>query len=528
MYMKLVVSLFFISAGSLAANPSSEAIDRSVERVMTNFSSPGMTVSIVENGHVVYSKGHGVLEVGKTEEVNDQTLFQIASISKAFTAAALAILVDEGKLNWDDPVIDHMPEFQMYDPWVTREFTVRDLLTHRSGLPLGAGDLLSLPPGNTSRQDIIRALRYLKPSSSFRSKYDYDNLMYVVAGELVSRLSESSFEDFVEKRIFLPLGMTDCHASLERAEKIANRATPHVTVNEGLEVTHSLATPEAAPAGGVNCNASSMAKWMRFILEGGVTSDGVRLISEEQFSQWMSPVTLTTTPAFLVENANSFITAYSLGWFVSSFYGQPLIAHGGGLWGMTSYILIFPRLDLAFFASSNTMSVAPRALIFDLAHQYLSDWAPDRDFDWIALFEEQSNQEQEDADRVVEEAFSARNELSNPSLPLSSYAGVYRDAWYGDIHISVKDDGRLWFHSARSTGLKGPLEHFQYDTFVARWTNRKLMADAYVSFTLTPEGSVSGISMKAVSPNTDFSFDFHDLDLRFVEPLTEHSESHPK
>ena len=202
-----------------AAAPPEEEIDQLIERAMDAFEIPGMAVSIVYDGEVYYSKGHGLVEVSKSTRVDDKTLFQIASVSKAFTAAALAILVDDGKLDWEDPVIDYLPEFRMYDPWVTREFTIRDLLTHRSGLPLGAGDLLMFPEAESSREEIIRAMRFLKPSTSFRSEFAYDNLLYIIAGEVVGSASGMPFEEFLEERLLFPLGMTDCAATLGRTAK---------------------------------------------------------------------------------------------------------------------------------------------------------------------------------------------------------------------------------------------------------------------------------------------------------------------
>ena len=248
---------------------------------------------------------HQVVETGKTDAVDDRTLFQIASVSKAFTAAALALLADEGKLGWDDRVIDHLPEFRMFDPWVTREFTIRDLLTHRSGLPLGAGDLLVFPEGNATREEIIHALRYLEPSSSFRAKFDYDNLLYIVAGEVVARVAGVSFEEFLEQRLLFPLGMTDCSASLERAAPKAQKATPHLLIDGELQTTEGGADGVIAAAGGVNCSARSMAAWMAFVLNKGLTDDGVQLISAAQFEQLLGPVTVLPPQGYLAEHAGS-------------------------------------------------------------------------------------------------------------------------------------------------------------------------------------------------------------------------------
>ncbi len=498
------------------ADPSAEDIAAIAQCGMETFNAPGITVSVVKDGELAYAGGHGVLEVGKRGEVDADTLFQIGSVSKAFTAAALAVLADDGKLGFDDKVIDHIPEFRMFDAWVTREFTIRDLLTHRSGLPLGAGDLLMFPEGDTTRDEIIAALAHLKPSSSFRSKYDYDNTLYIVAGVVVERASGQSFASFVEDRLLKPIGMDECTATFGRAPEGVAKAVPHMYIDDEYQVTPTgLKGDTAAPAGGVTCSARGMAKWMSFILAGGKTADGEQLISPAQFGQLLNPVTITSTPGFLKTHAGAELSAYALGWSISTFHGQPLHSHGGGLMGMTTHLALLPRENLGVFVSNNQMSVAPRPVAYDIAELFLDDAANDPD--WIAVVDELIGQMRSAGDEVVEAAMEARNADSTPSLPLAEYAGTYRDPWYGDITLTLEDDGRLWFRSARSAPLTGPLEHFQYDTFIARWEDRRLNADAYLSFTLGADGAVEGIRMKAVSPNTDFSFDFHDLDLQKVE-----------
>ena len=518
---RLVVAGIFnmTGAGMLAAAPSNVSIEASIQRAMEAFDAPGMAVSIVQDGKLFYSDGHGVAEIGSSKRVDDRTLFQIGSVSKAFTAATLAILADEGKLDWDDPVIDHLPEFRMYDAWVTREFTIRDLLTHRSGLPLGAGDLLMFPDGNAGRGDVIRALRYLKPASSFRSRFDYDNLLYIVAGEVVARVANMQFEAFLEQRLLAPLGMRDCVASPDRAGPRADLATPHVVLDGELETTTTRVTSLVAAAGGIACSARSMANWMSFLLNEGMTNDGERLISNEQFGQLTTPVTLLAAPGYLVEHAGTSLNAYALGWGVSTFYGQPMLSHGGGVWGMTTFIALLPEQGLAVFATNNQMSAAPRAVVNDLVDQFLQDTVPDAGKDWIAILSETSQDRQAAAAEAVAAAWDSRNADSTPSLPLEEYAATYRDEWYGEVRISLADDGQLWFRSERNEPLQGPLEHFQYDTFIARWTDRRLMADAYVTFSLSHDGAIERIRMKAVSPATDFSYDFHDLDLKRVESV---------
>jgi len=516
--LAIVICIAICAPAVIQAAPSKGEIDRAVQRTMDEFDVPGMAVAVVFDGKVHYAAGHGIVETGGEAQVDQHTLFRIASVSKAFTAAALAVLADEGKLGWEDPVIDHIPEFRMYDPWVTREFTIRDLLTHRSGLPLGAGDLLIFPEGNATREEIIQAFRHLKPSSSFRSKYDYDNLLYIVAGEVVERVSGVAFEEFIESRLLNPLGMADCVASPGRAAEQSVLATPHLLIEGELQTTGDGLNAVTAPAGGVTCSAASMARWMQFILNRGVAESGDRVVSEAQFAQLLQPVTLVNSPGYMVEHAGSHLNAYALGWNVSTFYGEPSLSHGGAVWGMTTFIMILPEQGLGVFASNNLMSPAPRAIVAEIADEFLVDLERSPDKDWIAIIGDIFQQRREAGATAVAEAEASRAADSTPSLPLERYAGTYRDAWYGDVHISLGDEGRLWFRSDRNAPLEGPLEHFQFDTFIARWSDRQLMADAYVSFTLSPQGTVERILMKAVSPTTDFSYDFHDLDLRLVEP----------
>jgi CubicO group peptidase (beta-lactamase class C family) len=422
--------------------------------------------------------------------------------------------VDEGALGWDDPVIDHLPEFRMHDPWVTREFTIRDLLTHRSGLPIGAGDLLIFPEGNATTAEVVYALRHLKPATSFRAEFAYDNLLYIVAGEVIARRSGLPFPEFLEQRLMAPLGMDGCVATASRAGRRARLATPHVLVEGELETTTTRLTDLVAAAGGIACSARGITGWMTFMLARGTAADGTRLISERQFDELIRPVTLLGVPAYLREHAGAHLNAYALGWNVSTFHGQPLLSHGGGVWGMTTFLAVLPELGLAVFASGNQMSAAPRAVVNEVIERFLAGDAAAGQRDWIAILADAAGERRSEADRVVAEAFAARNAQSTPSLALEAYTGTYRDPWYGDVSISLTNARQLWFQSARNPPLKGPLEHFQHDTFVARWQDRRLSADAYVTFTLAPGGHIERIRMQAVSPATDFSYDFHDLDLR--------------
>ena len=397
----------------------------------------------------------------------------------------------------------------MYDPWVTREFTIRDLLTHRSGLGLGAGDLLMWPEQESTSDEVVNALRYLKSVTSFRSAYAYDNLLYIVAGKIVEEVSGVPWEDFIETRIMSPLDMNDCRALPERLDGSKNRAVPHMLVDGQLETTFFSGGGAVASAGAVNCNITGLAKWATMHLSAGAMPGGKRLISEETHANLWQPVTLTPVSKLSRDHARTHFSAYALGWRVSDFYGYLRVSHSGGLQGMTSYISLLPEKNVAVIVLNNQLSAAPVAVALEILNAYISD-TPD---DWIEIIGTANEQRSGEATSKVDEAYAARDADSKPSLPLEAYAGTYTDSWYGDVFVDINDD-RLTMRFSRSKLLTGPMEHFQYDTFVAHWTDRSLFADAYITFSLDANGAIEAIKMRAVSPETDFSFDFHDLDLR--------------
>jgi CubicO group peptidase (beta-lactamase class C family) len=478
-------------------------------RAMERFQTPGVAIGVVKNGDLVYAEGHGVREIGRPETVDADTIFQIASLTKAFTSAAIGMLVDEGKLNWDDRVIDHLPEFRMHDPWVTRELTIRDLLTHRSGLGLGAGDLLFWPRARSTRAEIVAAMRHLEPETSFRTAYAYDNLLYVVAGEVLGAVSGVAWEDFVEERIMKPLGMTACRALPERVEGNPNRATPHMLVDGELETTFFSGGGATAAAGAINCNVSGLARWAAMHLAGGKLPDGARLLSEDTHAELFEPVTLIPVADQQREHGRTHFAAYALGWGLKDFFGYLHVSHSGGLLGMTTYIAMLPELDVAVIALTNQWSAAAGAITSEILQTSTAS-SPE---DWVEIYAAGAAEEADEATKAVEDAFAARNADSRPSLALEAYSGRYRDPWYGDVFVEMGGD-RLRMRLGRSELLTGELEHFQYDTFIARWEDRSLHADAYASFIIGADGSVEAIRMRALSPDTDFSFDFHHLDLR--------------
>ena len=486
-------------------------IDALVERAREAFDVPGIAVGVIREGEVIHAKGYGLRKLGKADKVDADTLFQIASNTKAMTSAALAILMDEGKLTWDDKVTDHIPEFRMYEPYVTREFTIKDLLTHRSGLPLGAGDLLLWPEAESSVDDILNALPYLKPSSSFRSTYAYDNLLYSVAGEVVMRVSGIPYVEFVETRIFAPLDIKDCFAAHTRVPAGANQATPHAMVEGTLNpIAFEDESGTTAAAGGVNCSINSLLKWVGIQLSHGQMPTGEQLFSKERHAEMWTPVTITeaTPPAKPGDKVG--INHYSLGWGISETMGHQVISHAGIVPGMLTSTVLIPEKNLGILVLTNQANGFARgAIISELLSGYLNR---DEETD----FEARVAASRKGSDSALEEMaklWESRDKNNPPSLALDDYAMTYSDNWYGDVTIAM-DGESLRFISHRSEPLTGLLRHFEGDTFVVEWDDRSYLADAYLTFKLTTGGEVERIVMAQFDPRTDFSFDFWDLDLR--------------
>ncbi len=493
-----------------------------VDAVLESTGVPGMAVAIVENDQVVLAAGYGVKKLGTPERVTPDTIFPIGSCGKAITVAGLATLVDAGRIDWDDKVIDHLPWFQMYDPYVTREMTIRDLLVHRSGLGEGAGDLLFVPRGSLSRAESVRRLRYIKPATSFRSGYAYDNLLYMVAGQLIEEVTGNTWEMFTRERVLLPAGMSRSTSDDADRFRTADRAHPHARLNgpfQGLGDLELLNEREglgrnASPAGGVSTSANDMARWLRIQLRRGELPDGTgRLFSGAASEQMWTPQTLIPIeerPGPLAAAVPEF-QAYALGWDVRDWHGHKIITHDGADIGFGAIVVLIPKKNVAFALMANAVDgVLLRGLMYELLDHYLdvprSDWpkvlAEYRQTRVAAALEELK-------------APAAQPAKVGPSLPLARYAGDYLDPWYGPISIRLEQD-ELVLDFKQTPGMTGKLDHWQFETFRTRWDDRGT-EPAYVTFALTAEGTIEKITMKAVSPFADFSFDYHDL---LFTPLT--------
>ena len=509
-----LVSLLVVVAAPLAAAPPEDLAQR-VEALRERFGAPGVTIAIVENGEVTMAQGFGVTDLDDPRPVDADTNFAIGSVSKAFTAAALAILVDEGRIGWDDKVIDHMPEFRMYDPWVTRELTVRDLLVHRSGLGLGAGDLLFVPRSDLSRADIVERLAHIPPETSFRSDYAYDNILYIVAGRLIERVSGMSWEEFMRERLLAPAGMS--RATVDNAARgdLRRHAHPHARLDgpiRGLGTMERLeddvVVPQvAAPAGGLAVSANDMARWIRLQLARGDLPGEARLFSEAASREMWRPAVLMpagSLPAPL-DRTQALFNTYALGWNVRDYHGERLVMHGGGVFGSITRLVLIPERNVGFYIATNSEeSGLLTGLTFELIDHYLG--LPDQD--WTQAFSDFLAARRQAAVAALA-APAAQPADVGPSLPLAGYAGAYRDPWFGTITIRERN-GALAVEFPHWPGISATLEHWQYDTFRTRF-NDPGVEPAYVTFALGHDGGVEQITMRAVSPVADFSFDYDDL-----------------
>jgi CubicO group peptidase (beta-lactamase class C family) len=511
----LSFSLAVLCAQAFSARPvyaqsgAPPDLDAYVERVLKTFAVPGISVAIVKDGKLVVAKGYGVKKIGEPAAVDENTLFGIGSNTKAFTSAALATLVDEGKIAWDDPVYERLRGFEMYDPYVSHEMTIRDLLTHRSGMSLGEGDLLFWPHTTYTRDEIIYKLRFMKPESSFRSHFAYDNLMYIAAGQIIPAVTGKSWEDYIHDRMLVPLGMNTTNLSNSAFKPTDDYAWPHAKLEGKMKAVEFVNLDNAAPAGSINSSAAEMAKWLLVQLNRGKFTDREgQLFSERQSREMWSaqtilPVNHLPPP---LEALTPHFSDYALGWFLRDYRGRELVGHSGGVQGFVSRVMVVPEENLGVVILTNAEEGgAMESILLHVLDYYLS--APTTD--WTAGFKQLEEMQEGRAAEAMKKAAGSRAADSHPSLAPEKYVGKYEDAWYGSSTIEMKD-GKLIFKLDHTPKAVAELQHWQFDTFKAHWQDPTI-EDAFVTFDLKPDGSIDHFTMQAVSPLADFSFDYQDL-----------------
>jgi CubicO group peptidase (beta-lactamase class C family) len=505
------------------ALPPRPAFDALFDATVAHYGLPGLALGVIEDGELVYARADGEIAAGGDARIGRRTLFKIASNSKAMTAALLARLVDAGHLRWDDRVRDHLPQFRMHDPWVTREMQVRDLLIHNSGLGLGAGDLMLWPePNQFTRSDVIAGLAHLKPTHSFRSHYAYDNILYIVAGEVAAAAGGDSYERLMQREVFGPLGMDGCIAGGFDRARVADVAQPHIRVDGRNVVVRSddawVPTSTSAAAGGIRCSLDDMLAWMAFWLR----PDG-------RYGNWLSDAQRTAvwTPHMPLplsaqtrawEDANFF--AYGYGWRLSDANGELKVAHTGTLAGMYSVLTLLPERRTGFVVMINGNGGEARVVLNQLLLDHYTQPERRRSVAWYAQ-------------ELARAAAAARRDATAPDTSarraatpreLAPWLGVYRDPWFGEVSL-CRERRKVTLRAAKSPLLSGTLQRVG-ERWLIDWTDPSVDAEAWLEFGPVPDAKVPAadavqIAKTAVTdatmrwshvdPEADFSYDYADL-----------------
>lgn len=460
--------------------------DDYVNKAIRDWEVPGLSIAIVKDDKVVYAKGFGVRKLGESAPVDERTLFAIGSSSKAFTAAAVAILVDEGKVKWDDPATKYLTGFQTYDPYVTRELSVRDLLTHRSGLE--RGDMLWYGT-EIDRDEILRRTRFLKPTWSLRSTFGYQNLMYLAAGQLVSKLNNGkSWDEIMSQRIFTPLGMTSSNTTIRDFKADGNIATPHATFDDKVEPIAWRNIDNIAPAGSINSNAVDMAQWVRLQLGNGMFQN------QKIFSPAVAKEMHASQTVMRLEGASTFsypeanFLNYGLGWFLSDYKGRKLVEHGGAIDGMRAQVAMVPEEKLGIVILTNMNGTAISGpLMYRIIDAYIG--APQKD--WSADLLKTIKTMTEQGKAAAKKAEADRVKDTKPSLAVESYAGTYKNDLYGDVTVA-NSGGKL--NLRFGPAFVSDLEHWHYDTFRARFRGAGI-SNAAITFALNAQGKADTLTL---------------------------------
>lgn len=495
----LVLSIQCLPAQKNSYSKKIKELDGLFSKAITDFNVPGMAVAIIKDDQVLLSRGYGVKQVGHPDPVDDKTLFAIASNSKAFTSAALAILVDEGKLKWDDKVRKYLPWFTLYDPYVSEAFTVRDLLCHRSGLATFSGDLIWYGT-NHSREEIIKRAQYLEPVFGFREAYGYSNIMFLTAGEIVRVISGQSWDDFVKQRIFQPLGMTTSNTSIKDFGPASNKAMPHNEKNGINEAIDYVDWDNIGPAGSINSSVSEVTQWLRLQLGKG-SIDGKKIWSEARTWEMWENQTPKPVGKWQRENMPSrHFNGYGLGWELMEYGGYKVVSHGGGYDGMISKTMMVPELNLGFVILTNNINSLPSCLAFEILDEFCR---VQEKKDWAGMFLGFKKDDEKAMKEQATQAEAARVKNTKPSLEQKNYCGIYRSEMYGDVEVR-EENSSLVIDFKPTALFKGNLTHWHYDTFQLNWTTKMMLPAGQVSFVLDAAGQPA--EMRVVVDNPDFDF----------------------
>ena len=504
-------------AGRAAAQTPADAagarFDPMVDATIARYHLPGIAVGVIEYGKVVYMRTAGETVAGSGQPITPRTLFKIASNSKAMTTALLGRLVDQGRLHWDDLVTQYLPRFRMYDPWVTANMRVADLLTHSSGLPLGGGDLMLWPQPNAfTRADIIHGLRYIKPAYSFRSRYEYDNLLYVVAGEVAAAAGGAPYETLMRREVFAPLGLDRCQVGSWNRDAVGDVAQPHyledgrnVPFDEDGAVIPALASD---PAGGIRCDLADMLSWTLNWL--APTPAQLQWLSPAQRQILQAPHMLIPVAAQRRQWDDTHVMAYGYGWRMADVDGTWMVWHTGTLNGMYSMLALFPDQQGGFVFMINGNGGTARTVLGEVLSKHFTAPADTRGVAWYADAMDRAAQQQ--AARSPAPATAAATPAE--AARLAAWTGIYRDPWLGEVALCPQAGG-VHFAAAKSPRLAGDVMRSGKRYFV-HWTDPGVDPDAWLDFQAASGAQPVGLRMAKVDPLGDFSSDYEDLHFQRV------------
>jgi len=501
--MKLLIVFFALLLGSISAEAQSvdlKKLDKYISEAQGDWKIPGLAVAVVKDGKMIFAKGYGLRNIEKKEKVDKNTLFAIASNTKAFTTAALSILVDEGKLKWDDKVVDYLPWFKLYAPYVTENITVRDLVSHRSGLYTFSGDLLWYHT-NYSTEDVVRRAQYLKPHYGFREHFGYQNIMFAAAGLIIEKISGTSWDNYIKQHFLNPLAMKSSNTSVTDLDLNGNVAIPyHVESGKETVGMKYMNWDNCKGAAAINSSVADMAKWMIFQLNNGKLGDK-QIITEKQIWEVRKMFTPTPVSKYSFENnPNIHFKGYGLGWGIFDYNGKKVINHGGGSEGMISKVAMIPEENIGIVILTNSINYLPSALMYKFFDMYFGN----EDKDWSKLYlgysKSGANREKERVDKLTADKITG----AKLSFGLNEYTGKYTDKAYGTAIIE-NENGKLVLKYKPTNDVIGDLEHYHYDVFTVRLRDTPSLSIGTVQFFMNEKGEIK--SMKVDIPNPDFYFD---------------------
>ena len=499
-----------------------QALETKFNAALEQLNVPGMAIAIIQDDQVLISKGYGVRNSNTNVPVTDSTLFAIASNSKAFTAAALAILVDRGTIKWDDKVRKYLPYFTLYSPYVSDEFTIRDLLCHRSGLDTFSGDLIWY--GTTySRDQVIKRARFLEPRFGFREQYGYSNIMYLAAGEIVSVVSGMTWDEFIRENFFKPLGMKTSNTTVSNYSNkggqicsgaTCNIASPHNEVAGKNTPIAYVNWDNIGPAGSINASVAELTQWLKLQLHKGTLNGREYWKEQRTWEMWENNTPKPVGKWQREHMPSRHFNGYGLGWELMEYRGCKVVSHGGGYDGMISKTVMVPEKNLGFVILTNNINTLPSCLTYEILDAFLMETDKKGNpkgakEDWISMFAQFKKDDDAIGLKMQEEDEASRVKQTRMSLALASYCGIYSSEMYGDVLVTIDENpltpfGGLKIMFEPTALFQGQLTHWHYDTFELTWSTQMMLPKGKATFVLGADGKP--VELKVVVDNPDFDF----------------------